>query len=355
MVQGGNTYQKLVVQKLTTNFSEATEVVTCDLDQLQPGRDQVLVKVHYVGINASDINFTSGRYDPSVKPPFDSGFEGVGVIDKVGDDVQHLKTGQPVLFMQAGSFAEYVLLNQSAAVPIPEASAKFLVAAVSGLTAALALTEKAQLKQGETVLITASAGGLGHFAVQYAKKVLKAKTVIGTCSTEEKAEKLKHWGCDLVINYKTENVGDVLKTKFPKGIDCVFESVGGQLFKTCLNSLAPRGRILVIGSIVSYKEEGGKSFQDIWQDQISTAILLSKSLSIHGFFLNNYYKEIPQVLPQLIKSIASNEIEAYCDMQDFTGLKDITRAVDHLHSGKSCGKVIVPLLKADDQKQRSSL
>lgn len=72
---------------------------------------KVLIQVHYVGINASDINYSAGRYDPSVKPPFDSGFEGVGKIVKIGPSVTNVKVDQPVLFMHYGAFAEYVSID----------------------------------------------------------------------------------------------------------------------------------------------------------------------------------------------------------------------------------------------------
>ncbi len=84
------------------------------------------------------------------------------------------------------------------------------------------------MKTGETVLVTAAAGGTGQFAVQLAK--LAGNTVIATCSTPEKVKLLKELGCDRVINYKTENLEQVLKSEYPNGVDIVYESVGGETF-----------------------------------------------------------------------------------------------------------------------------
>lgn len=88
------------------------------------------------------------------------------------------------------------------------------------------------MTKGETILVTAAAGGAGQIAVQLAKQA--GNHVIGTCSNEEKVAMLKAMGCDRVINYKTEDFGNVLKTEYPRGVDIVFESVGGEFFNICL-------------------------------------------------------------------------------------------------------------------------
>ena len=113
--------------------------------------------------------------------------------------------------------------------------------------------------------------------------------MIGTCSSG-KEEYLKSIGCDRVINYKTEDLKTVLKKEYPNGIDIVFESVGNEMFKTCFNALAVKGRLIVIGSVSNYAAKAKDSEMNKfvnWQ-QVSTQVLLGKSTTVTGFFLNHY-------------------------------------------------------------------
>jgi hypothetical protein len=106
------------------------------------------------------------------------------------------------------------------------------------------------MKSQEVVLVTAAAGGTGHIAVQLAK--LAGNHVIGTCSSEAKAQLLRELGCDREINYRTEDLDRVLKQEYPKGINLVFDCVGKEVFDTCVDNLAVRGRLVAIGFISEY-------------------------------------------------------------------------------------------------------
>lgn len=124
---------------------------------------------------------------------------------------------------------------------------------VSGLTASLSLEHVGRMSSGETVLVTAAAGATGSFAVQLAK--LNSNHVIGTCSSDEKATFLKSLGCDRVVNYRKENLNEVLKSEYPKGVDLVYECVGGEMYETCVKNLAVKGRIIIIGMISGYEDQ----------------------------------------------------------------------------------------------------
>jgi len=242
-----------------------------------------------VGINASDINYTAGRYRPGVKPPFDAGFESAGVVVAVGEDVKRIKVGDPVASAAYGAFAQYQLLNEKQVFKVPILAREVVPLLASALTASISLAEIGQLKPSETVLVTAAAGGTGQFAVQLAK--LAGCHVIGTCSSQDKVEMLKNLGCDRVINYKQESLDQVLQKEYPKGINVVYESVGGEFFDICTRHLAVQGRLIIIGFIAGYRDETG------WVQESSSsprskipipAQLLPKSASIHGFLLNHY-------------------------------------------------------------------
>jgi prostaglandin reductase 3 len=125
------------------------------------------------------------------------------------------------------AFGEYQLLNEKLCIPVPYASPEILPVMVSGLTASIALEQCGNLKIGKTVLVTAglfflkiyflAAGATGQFAVQFAK--LAGCHVIGTCSSESKVKFLKSLGVDRAINYKKENLKNVLKKEYPKGLE----------------------------------------------------------------------------------------------------------------------------------------
>ncbi|XP_068093171.1 prostaglandin reductase 3 isoform X2 [Hyperolius riggenbachi] len=299
----------------------------------------------FVGINASDINFSSGRYDTSVKPPFDIGFEGIGEVVALGLSAsKNFAVGQPVAYVQSGSFAEYTVVPAVTAIPVPSVTPEFLTFLVSGTTAYISLKEFGHLSEGKKVLVTAAAGGTGQFAVQLAK--IAKCYVIGTCSSEEKAGFLKSIGCDLPINYKAEKVASVLKEKCPEGVDVVYESVGGEMFDMSVNCLATKGHLIIIGFISGYK-----TAQGILPVKAAAlpAILLRKSASVHGFFLTQYMSEYKEAIMALVKLHQSKKLVCEVDRGElspegkFTGLESVFRAVDYMYTGKNIGKIVVEL------------
>ncbi|XP_062426040.1 prostaglandin reductase 3 isoform X1 [Rhea pennata] len=336
--------KKLVVTKLSQNFREAV-TLRQDAPVPLPGDGDLLVRNRFVGINASDINYSAGRYDTSVKPPFDIGFEGVGDVVALGLSASADYTvGQAVAYVKAGSFAEYTVVPAKQAVPLPSVKPEFLTLMVSGTTAYLSLKELGELSEGKKVLVTAAAGGTGQFAVQLAKK---AKChVIGTCSSDEKGGFLKSIGCDHTINHKTENVESVLRRDYPEGVDVVYESVGGKMFDLAVNSLATKGCLILIGFITGYQNPTG--LQPI-KAELLPAKLLKKSASIRGFFLNHYFSEYKMALKQLLKMYEKGELVCEVDFGDmspegkFTGLESVFRAVDYMYMGKNIGKIVVEL------------
>ncbi|XP_031568103.1 prostaglandin reductase-3-like [Actinia tenebrosa] len=337
------TFKKLVVTKLSTNFREAVQAVTVPM--IAPGPEEMLVKTSYAGINASDINFTAGRYTPGQEPPFDVGLEAIGEVVSVGDKIKkHFNVGQAVTFMKYGAFAEYILLSKRDAIPVPSVHPDFISLLISGMTAAMALDKMGDLKSGEKVLVTAAAGGTGQFAVQLAKQA--GCHVIGTCSSQEKVDLLKSLGCDRPINYKTEELNDVLKAEYPEGVDVVYESIGGNIFDVCVNRLATKGRLIVIGFITGYESKLG--FNPV---KTGTLIpkLLTKSASVRGFFLFNYVSDIKTYMPRLIQLYQSGQIKTAVDMGEnskagpFRGLTSVYDAVEHMYKGLNRGKLVVQI------------
>ena len=144
--------KKIVVTALSSNFRKAVELQTTSLPKLQAGC--VLVKNRFVGINASDINFTSGKYfSDGTAPPFDAGFEALSEVVAVGDGVSEKLLGKPIAHMTFGAFSEYQVLSSKSLLPVPELKPEYLPLLVSGMTAKLALDECGELKPGEKVLM----------------------------------------------------------------------------------------------------------------------------------------------------------------------------------------------------------
>lgn len=344
--------RKVVVQKLTSNFREAVTVKTVPVPKATAG--SVLVKNRYVGINASDINFSAGKYTKT-EPPFDAGFEAVGKIVEVGENVSEKLIGQTVAHMNNGAFSEYQVVPSAHAFPVPNENPQFVPLLVSGMTASLALKHCGDLKPNEKVLVTAAAGGTGQFAVQLAK--LAGCHVIGTCSTDKKVEFLKSIGCDHAINVSKENLGKVLKENYPEGIDVVYESVGGPTYETCVNRLAVKGRLIVIGYISGYQSPMGVADSKYARAAAALPVkMLMKSARVHGFFLFHYMGECKHAANELASLLMQNKIKSTVDLGSsttpggFVGIDSIVNAVEYLYSRKNVGKIIVDLSNATESK-----
>lgn len=361
--------RKLVVHTLSPNFRSSTEIRDVAIPtEVKP--TEVIVRNEVVGINASDINFTAGVYKPGVKPPFDAGFEALGRIVAVGSQVSSVALGDTVVSQAFGAFTEYQVVSQRNLRKVPDTREMWLPLEISATTASIALERIAPLK-GETALVTAAAGGTGQFAVQLLSKVYGCH-VIGTCSTDDKAAYLKNLGCHRVVNYKREDLSEVLSTEYTRGVHVVYESVGGSFFDTAVHHLALKGRLLVLGNIAGYQT--GESFRpppgaaaqtsavgSSSSVSVSAAAtrpplrqpigttLLQKSASVVGFFLPHFQKQIPDHWDKLRRLVEDRVIVSGIDepaAQRFRGITAIPDAVEYLHAGSNTGKVIVRLLPA---------
>ncbi|CAL5218387.1 g58 [Coccomyxa viridis] len=334
---------KLQVHRLSSDFRAATRVVSEPLpapNAIPPGH--VLVRRAYAGINASDINYTAGRYfgSPEIaakRLPFDAGFESVGAVAATGPDVSGLRVGQPVAELAYGAFSEWAVVPARHALPVPVLAPEIVALLTSGLTASIGLQEAGRMRSGETVLVTAAAGGVGQFVVQLAKQA--GNTVIATCGSDDKASLLRRLGADRIINYRKESLKEVLKKEYPKGIDLIWESVGGDMFMTCTRALAQGGRLIVIGMMSQYSDGWGAS-------QVAPGLpemLLWKSATLVGFFLLHYAPLYKKHLQKLVAGWQSGKLHVSTDAQQFRGLEEIAAAQDRLHSGQSIGKLCIQI------------
>jgi len=313
-----------------------------------PGPDQLLVRNCYLGINASDINATAGRYGRWAQQtvPYGAGFEGLGVVVSVGSACEKVKQGQTVGYSLLGAFAEYIVINEKQAVPLPSAMPEYLSLFVCGLTAAISLDKVGDLHPNDVVVVTAAAGGTGQFAVQLAK--LSGCHVIGTCSGQDKVNFLKSIGCDRPVDYTKEDLGQVLKNEYPKGVDLVFECIGGEMFETCLKALKVKGQIIPIGFISAYESDVADPVMTLSTPQL-IKYLLTNSISIRGFMLSDWISDFPEFFGKLIRLMSEGKITTTVDNGKnspggpFKGLEGIPNAVDFMYSKKNIGKVYVEI------------
>ena len=213
----------------------------------EPKAGEARVKIEAIGVNFIDIYQRTGLYP--LQTPFTLGMEGAGVVDEVGEGVKEVKKGDRVAYaMILGSYAEYAIVPASKLAPLPaNIDAKSAAALMlQGMTAHYLTHSTYDLKKGETALIHAAAGGVGLLLTQIAK--LRGANVIGTVSTEAKAQLAKEAGADHVILYtQTDFAAEVKKITDGKGLHVVYDSVGQTTFDKSLDCLRPRGYMVLFG------------------------------------------------------------------------------------------------------------
>jgi NADPH2:quinone reductase len=213
----------------------------------EPGVGEARVKVEAVGVNYIDIYQRKGQYPDPL--PVIPGREAAGVVDAVGPGVSDLTPGARVVYaMHVGSYAEYAVVPARRLVPIPDAVEMRPAAAVmlQGLTAHYLTHSTYPLQPGDSALIHAAAGGVGLLLVQMAKR--RGARVIGTVSTEQKADLARQAGADEVILYtQADFETETKRLTNSQGVNVVYDSVGQTTFDKSLNCLRPRGYLVLYG------------------------------------------------------------------------------------------------------------
>jgi NADPH2:quinone reductase len=212
-----------------------------------PGEGQALVRLQAVGINFIDVYHRTGLY--KVALPFTPGMEGAGLVELVGPNVTEVQPGDRVAYATVlGSYGECALTPARQLIKLPEGMDYRIGAAIllQGMTAHYLTQTTFPLKRGDTALVHAAAGGAGLLIVQMAKRA--GARVIGTVSTEEKAQLAHEAGADEIVVY-TRSDFEAKAKEFTngKGVNVVYDSVGKTTFEKSLNCLAPRGTLALFG------------------------------------------------------------------------------------------------------------
>lgn len=256
----------------------------------QPTGREVVIKVEAAGVNYPDGLVVQGLYQMKPPHPFTPGMEAAGVIEAVGPDVSTLQIGQRVATVcSLGGYAEKVLVDERRAFAIDQMDGGDACALLVAYgTSHHALKQRAQLQAGETLCVLGAAGATGIAAVQIGK--IMGARVIAVCSTEEKREIAKQAGADEAIGY--DDLKDQLKALTDgKGVDVVYDSVGGKAFDACSRSMARNGRLLVIG------------FASGEIPKFPVNLSLVKEYAVVGVFWGNFTRFEPQVYADNMKEL----------------------------------------------------
>ncbi|RUR45009.1 NADPH:quinone reductase [Vreelandella populi] len=319
------------IQFAQTGGSEVLELATTTADE--PAAGEVRIANKAVGLNFIDIYFRTGLY-PAPALPSGLGTEGAGVVDAVGENVTHLSVGDRVAYAQGplGAYAEHHVLPAAKVVKLPD-FIDFETAAASmlkGLTVQYLLRQTYELKGGETILFHAAAGGVGSIACQWAKAL--GVKLIGTVSSQEKADLAMQNGAWATINYTEEDVAErVRELTNGEMCDVVYDSVGKDTWEVSLNCLKPRALM------VSFGNASGPV------DGVNIGILNQKgSLFVTRPSLNGYAdtrEQLEMMCEDFFGMIESGKIKI--DVANRYPLADAGKAQDALQSRKTTGSTVL--------------
>ncbi|WP_439100498.1 NADPH:quinone oxidoreductase family protein [Congregibacter sp.] len=296
---------------------------------------QVVIDIKAAGLNFPDVLIIQGKYQFQPDMPFSPGGECAGVVLSVGDGVENYKAGDKVIAMTgSGCFRDQIAVDQNAVMPMPE-GLDFTQAAgvaMTYFTSYHALKQRADLKEGETLLVLGAAGGVGSTAVELGK--LMGAKVIAAASSEEKLAMCRDLGADETINYSEQDLKAAVKELTGgKGVDVVYDPVGGDYAEPALRGMAWNGRYLVIG------------FASGPIPEIPLNLALLKGCSIVGVFWGRFIAEEPAVHLQNIKELwglfAQGKLKPA--INDVFALEDYEKAYDVMIGRLARGKVILTM------------
>ncbi len=297
-----------------------------------PGPGELHLKQTAVGVNFHDIYVRSGLYQ-TLSLPGVPGLEGAGEVLAVGEGVERFQVGDRVAYIAHGygAYAEERLIKADNAVPLPDGLDDTLVAGmmVRGLTARVLMTDVFALKPSHTLLVQATAGGVGQLLCQWAHHL--GATVIGTVGSEAKAEQARAGGCDHVILYREQDVTATVKEiTGGKGVDVAYDSVGKDTFYGSLACLAPRGHL------VNFGQSSGPV------EPLAMPRLAAASLSVTRPMLGHYIGDLAhrdQVAAEFFAALQDGTLTPAAPA--LYDLKDVGRAHQDMEARKTHGAVVL--------------
>ena len=319
---------------LCRSLGSIDDLEVAEIGSPRLGSGQVRIRVHASGVNFPDILMVEGKYQVKPELPFIPGLEVAGIVLECAGGVDHVRPGDRVLAFarRGGGHAQEVVVPNAIVTPIP-AAMDFIVAAafpVAYGTAHFALTHRGRLLAGEVLLVLGASGGVGLAAIEIGK--LLGARVIAAASTPDKLAIARQHGADEVIDYVTHNLRDrVLDLTDGKGVDVVFDPVGGEVFRQSMRCVGWEGRILVVG------------FASGEIPQVATNIILVKNVSVTGVVFGEHSWRYPEDthrrLTMLLEHYAANRLHPLV-MKTYP-LSQARHALAEIRDRRAFGKLVL--------------
>ena len=324
---------------VVNEINKLSSIEVREIEPPQPESHQVLIESMAAALNFPDLLQIRGKYQIVPATPFVPGKEAAGVVIAVGTDVEHIQPGNRVLVeVDYGAFAEQVTADAQRTFLLPD-EIEMPTAVAMGLvyqTAYIALTERATLRAGETVLVTGASGGIGLASVQLAKAF--GATVLAATSDPTKFDAVRYAGADHVIDLSMTPLSDKLRDQVygvtgGKGVNVVLDVVGGQAFDASLRSLAFGGRIVVLG------------FTSAEIPNIKSNYLLLKNIAAVGMTINGYFAKQSEIVTaaqvEIINLWRQGKIRPNIHAE--LSLHEFANAFEMLENREFVGKVVLTL------------
>jgi NADPH2:quinone reductase len=318
---------------LCTEYGSYENLAVSETEDPVVGAGQVLVDVHAASLNFPDLLVVQGLYQYKPEPPFIPGAEAAGVIAALGEGVDGLAVGQRVTTVGvAGGFAELRVVEAHSVIALPDDADLELAAATTMTygTSYHALSQRARLADGETLLVLGAAGGVGSAAVEIGKAM--GATVIAAASTEEKLAFCQEIGADHTINYTTEDLKvRVRELTGDAGADVIYDPVGGDLSESAFRAIAWNGRHLVLGFASG----------DIPRLPLNLPLL--KGASVVGVFWGSFTAREPEVAAANLRAVSTMIADGRVRprVTEVFPLNEIIDAYELLATRRAMGKVVI--------------
>ncbi|MHA6198311.1 NADPH:quinone oxidoreductase family protein [Pseudomonas wadenswilerensis] len=311
----------------------ARDLVLEDVASPTPKKNEILLDVHAASVNFPDTLIIEGKYQFQPPMPFSPGGEAAGVVAVAGENTSAFKVGDRVMALTGwGSFAEQVAVPAYNVMPIPEGM-DFVTASAFGMTYGTsmhALTQRGKLQAGETLLVLGASGGVGLAAVEIGKAL--GARVIAAASSAEKLETARAAGADELIDYSQASLKEEIKRLTGgKGVDVIYDPVGGDLFDQAVRGLAWNGRLLVVG------------FTSGRIPELPANLVLLKGAAVLGVFWGSFAQRQPADnaanFKQLFAWFAEGKLEPL--VSKTYPLAEAGQAIEQLATRKALGKLVV--------------
>jgi len=295
----------------------------------------VRIRVRAAGVNFADTLLLAGKYQVKPPFPFSPGLEIAGEVLECAPGVTWVKPGDRVMaILDYGGYAEEVVALETDVFAIPD-TMDFAAAAAFPIaygTSHIGLKDKLGLTRGETLLVTGAAGGVGLTAVEIGKKL--GAVVIATAGGADKLAVAKEFGADHLIDYREEDIRERAKELTDgRGVDAVYDAVGGSTFEAALRAAAPLARMLIVGFAAG----------DV--QQIPANILLVKNVTAIGYYWGAHRTLAPDLIAasfdELLAWYADGALKPHVSMT--FPMTEAAAALNALKSRKSTGKVVIEI------------